>query len=198
MDFKKVLRDGKARLLQGLLAGIIGAIAACFFFFPGWMDNWEAKTWDWRVNMLAKPTFATPKIRLILLDQNSLDWGKNENGLSWPWPREVYGTIIQFCKRTGTRSLAFDVLFTEPSKYGVADDQAFASDIRSFDHFTGTVFLSRTAGTEKQWPSFAAVPKLNIQGLKSWLDATDIKLLSEPLFQFRKYRPPQDSLPMCT
>jgi len=60
--------------------------------------------------LLAKPSAHTGEIRLIMLDQNSLDWAKNENGLSWPWPREVYGSIIQFCKRAGVQSLAFDVL----------------------------------------------------------------------------------------
>jgi adenylate cyclase len=175
MDFKKLFQGGRAKLLQGLLAGIIGAIAAFVFFFPGWLTNWEAKTWDWRVNMLAKPSPETRKIRMIFLDQNSLDWGKNENGLSWPWPREVYGTIIQFCKRAGARSLAFDVLFTEPSTYGVEDDRAFASAIGGFEHFIGAVFLSKEEGSEKNWPSFAPAPKLNIKGLDSWLSGSRYK-----------------------
>jgi len=76
MNFKKLFRGGKAKLLQGLLAGMVGALTAFVLFFPGWLDHWEAKTWDWRVNMLARPSLQTPKIRLILLDQNSLDWGK--------------------------------------------------------------------------------------------------------------------------
>ncbi len=172
MNFEKMLRGSKAKLFQGLAAGVVGALVAFAFFAPGWLDRWEAKTWDWRVNILAKPSPATPKIRLILLDQNSLDWAKDENGLSWPWPREVYGTIIQFCRRTGVRSLAFDVLFTEPSKYGVADDQALASEIRSFKHFVGAVFLSREAGSEKSWPDFAPPSALKIQGLGPWLAQT--------------------------
>lgn len=169
MNFGKA---GKSKLVQGVLAGIIGALVACFFFVPGLLDRWEVKTWDWRVNMLAKPSLHTKEIRLIMLDQNSLDWAKNENGLSWPWPREVYGTIIQFCKRAGARSLAFDVLFTEPSKYGVADDQSFAAAISDFEHFTGAVFLSHNEGSEKNWPSFAPAPKLNVQGIDSWLTDT--------------------------
>ncbi|MEI7636716.1 MAG: CHASE2 domain-containing protein [Syntrophus sp. (in: bacteria)] len=172
MDFKKILRGGKSKLVQGLAAGIVGALVALLFFFPGWLDRWEAKTWDWRVNIMAKPSPATQKIRLILLDQNSLDWAKDENGLSWPWPREVYGTIIQFCQRTNVRALAFDVLFTEPSKYGVADDQALAAEIGGFKHFVGAAFLSRTAGSEKKWPPFAPAPAFNIQGLDPWLVAT--------------------------
>jgi len=122
MVFQKIV---KSKLMQGLLAGIAGFAVALIFFLPGFLDRWEVKTWDWRVNMMAKPSQHTKEIRLIMLDQNSLDWAKNENGLSWPWPREVYNMIIQFCKRAGARSLAFDVLFTEPSKYGVADDQSF-------------------------------------------------------------------------
>jgi len=172
MHFKNLLRGGKSKLLLGLAAGIAGALFAFLLFFPGGLDRWEAKTWDWRVGMLAAPSPATPKVRLILLDQNSLDWAKDENGLSWPWPREVYGAIVQFCRRTGVRALAFDVLFTEPSKYGVADDQVFASAIRGFQHFVGTVFLSRTAGSETNWPAFVPAPALTIQGLDAWQAAT--------------------------
>jgi len=78
MDFKKLFLGGKSKLVQGLAAGIVGALAAVGFFAPGLLDRWEAKTWDWRVNLLAKPSPATPKIRLILLDQNSLDWARTK------------------------------------------------------------------------------------------------------------------------
>jgi len=110
------------KLLQGLVAGIVGAFLAISLYLPGWLDVWEAKTWDWRVGALAKPVKTTDDIRLILLDQNSLDWAKEENGLAWPWPREVYTAIIHFCQRNGAKAVAFDVLFTEPSKYGVDDE----------------------------------------------------------------------------
>lgn len=151
------------------MAGLVGIFAASILFLPGFLARWEAKTWDWRVNLLAKPSPETPKVRLILLDQNSLDWAKTENGLSWPWPREVYNPIIQFCRRAGAKSLAFDVLFTEPSKYGVADDQALASEIRRFPYFVSAVFLSQKEGSERQWPSFAPVPTWSVNGLQTWL-----------------------------
>ena len=72
------------KLWLGMLAGIIGSALAFTLWFPGWLDTWEAKTWDWRVNLMARPGQATGKIRIILLDQNSLDWAKKENGLTWP------------------------------------------------------------------------------------------------------------------
>jgi len=182
MDFTKVLQGPRAKLLQGMAAGVVGALVAFFLLFPGWLDRWEARTWDWRVNMLAKPAKATEKIRLILLDQNSLDWAKDENGLSWPWPREVYSAIIQFCRRTGVRSLAFDVLFTEPSRYGVTDDRALASAIRDFQRFVGAVFLSWTAGSEQAWPDYVPAPAIRIQGLGAWLEQTGQEPFSRASF----------------
>jgi len=172
------------KLLQGLIAGIVGAFLAISLYLPGWMDVWEAKTWDWRVGALAKPVKTTDNIRLILLDQNSLDWAKEENGLAWPWPREVYTAIIHFCQRNGAKAVAFDVLFTEPSKYGVDDDHAFASAIHESKSFVGAVSLSRSAGTERQWPSFAPEPSFKVVGLDQWLTSTGASDVAFPRAAF--------------
>ncbi|MFO7568293.1 MAG: adenylate/guanylate cyclase domain-containing protein [Smithellaceae bacterium] len=170
MNFKNI-SVGKTKWLQGLAAGLIGACVALVFFLPGWLDRWEAKSWDARVQLMAAPTDTTKDIRVILLDQNSLDWGKNENGLSWPWPREVYGAVINFCKRAGVKSLAFDVLYTEPSKYGVADDEAMGEAMRGLP-VSGAVFLSRTSGSDTVWPSFAPPLRGSITGLEAWMTKT--------------------------
>ena len=169
MNFPTVLLK---RLLLGLIAGLVGASLTLLFFLPGWLDMWEAKTWDWRVNAMAKPAETTANIHLILLDQNSLGWAKEENGLSWPWPREVYNAIISFCQRSGAKALAFDLLFTEPSKYGVDDDRSFAAVIHDFKHFVGAVSLSQAGGSERRWPAFAGEPAFKVLGLDQWISAT--------------------------
>ena len=157
------------KLALGLAAGMAGAAVALFLFLPGWLDAWEAKTWDWRVGAMARPAKTTDKIRIILLDQNSLDWAREENGLAWPWPREVYGSIIRYCQRASARTLAFDVLFTEPSRYGVDDDRAFAAAIRDFRRFVAAATLSRSEGGERKWPAFAPEPEIRVLGLDQWL-----------------------------
>jgi adenylate cyclase len=161
------------KMIHGLAAGLIGASVALLLYLPGFLDTWEWKTWDWRVNAMAKPAATTPKIRIILLDQPSLDWGKKENGLSWPWPREVYDPIIQFCQRSGAKALAFDVVFTENSVYGVEDDQAIASAIHDSKNFVGTVSLSHSSGDQKSWPASAPEPAFKVQGLAEWLSTMD-------------------------
>ena len=115
---------------------------------------------------------ATDAIRLILLDQNSLDWGKRENALGWPWPREIYTVILDFCRRQGAKAVIFDVLFTEPSTYGVADDQTLGESIDNGPPFVGAVFLSDAAGAERKWPASIPVPKFKIDDHIPWLTET--------------------------
>jgi adenylate cyclase len=89
---------------------------------------------------------------VILLDQASLDWGKAANGWSWPWPREVYGPLIDFCRRGGARAIMFDVLYSEPSLYGVADDQALGAAIQRAPAFVAPLCLGEQSGAASSWP----------------------------------------------
>ncbi len=156
------------KLLQGLLIGLAAASAAAALEWSGALNRFEAKTWDWRVSQLAKPGAATPRIKIILIDQYSLDWAQQEMALSWPWPREVYKPILDFCQRQGARAVIFDMLYTEPSREGVEDDEIFGAAIAATPGFVGTVFLGQN-GDRTNWPPALALPE--VQGLERWLAA---------------------------
>ena len=143
----------KQKFGYGLCLGLGSAVVALALWFGGTLNLLESYSWLWRVRTLAKPSPATGQIKLILLDQNSLDWAKNENSWSWPWPREAYGALLDFCKRAGAKTVAFDVIFTEPSFYGVTDDQALGDAIRRGPPFVGAVFLSDKQGEFTNWPA---------------------------------------------
>jgi adenylate cyclase len=171
MNISKILSK---KIVSGLIAGVIGAIIASILFVSGVLDTWELKTWDWRVGLMAKPAATSDKIRVILLDQTSLTWGEKENALSWPWPRQVYNPIIQFCQRGGANALTFDVVYSEPSSYGVDDDKEFSSAIKDFKNFAGAVSLSRSSGSgENAWPKYTPEQAFKIQGLDEWLSRKD-------------------------
>lgn len=157
------------KLIRGGLVALIGIVLTLALWAGGALDTWEAKSWDRWVSLLARPGKATDDIRVILLDQNSLDWAEETMGLSWPWPREIYAAIISYCKRGGAKALAFDVLFTEYSSYGVTDDEAFGSAIADFRHFAGAIFLGKTSGSETRWPNPFFPPQFRIVGLDEWL-----------------------------
>lgn len=110
--------------LQGCAIGLVAALLAGTLWWSGGLTPLENLTWKWRVGWFAAPP-RTPVV-LIALDQQSLDWGAQENGLAWPWPREAYGLILDFCRRAGARAVALDLVFSEPSASGPADDRAFS------------------------------------------------------------------------
>ncbi|MGA8178616.1 MAG: adenylate/guanylate cyclase domain-containing protein [Desulfobacterales bacterium] len=159
--------------IHSLIIGISGAVVALLLWRFGWLEIWENKTWDFRASVMAKPGKATDNIRLILLDQNSLDWAKNENGWNWPWPREVYSAILDYCHRNGAKAVAFDVLFTEPSIYGNEDDAALGRAIAKCGHFAGAVFLGKKTGNDKKWPPEIPAPEFKVIGLDKWLNSTN-------------------------
>ena len=134
-------RAGIGLLLGGLAAGIaFGLWAMTQVLLP-----FENLTWSWRVQAMAKPSPSVAKIRIVTLDQASLDWAKEENGLGWPWPRETYTYLLDFLNRAKPRVTAFDLIFSEPSVYGVADDSALAKGVRQ----AGNVILSHQGREEE-------------------------------------------------
>jgi len=152
------------KLVRGVLIGLTGAIIAFILNFLGYLDSWEAKTWDWRATLMAKPGKATQDIRLILLDQKSLEWARRESNVSWPWPREFYSAVIDFCRRSKVKALAFDVLFEDPSGYGLEDDRKFGRAVAAFGHVAASVALTNQGGTSSQWPGGTPLPAFTISG----------------------------------
>lgn len=107
------------------------------------LTGWEYITWNWREAFGAKKSPAADKIKIILLDQSSLDWARKENHWPWPWPREAYAPLLKFCARSGAKLVVFDVLFTEPSFYGITDDDALGAAIHDGVPFIGALFLNK-------------------------------------------------------
>ncbi|MDR2470848.1 MAG: CHASE2 domain-containing protein, partial [Treponema sp.] len=84
-------------------------------------DYLEYKAYDFRVKLFADTYKPSDDIVVILLDQHSIDWANQEKGWGWPWPRMAYADIVNFMNAGGAKSVAFDVLFTEPSIYRSAN-----------------------------------------------------------------------------
>ena len=162
---------GLRRVIQGGVIGLIAAAVAAALWLPHALDIFEYRTWDLRARLLERPGKATGQVVTILVDDRSLAWGKDVNGLSWPWPRELYGIVADFCRQGGAKAVVFDVLYTEPSTYGVDDDQSFASGLRQSGNVVGVMQLSDHTGKglAQAWPALAAAPPLSIQGLDAWL-----------------------------
>ena len=55
--------------------------------------------------------------------------GKTPYG--WPWPRDFWGRMIDYCNKCGARAVAVDIILSEPSVFNDVngDDGAFAANI---------------------------------------------------------------------
>ena len=172
------------KLLHGFLVGLAAAAVAAGCWHAGWLNQPENMLWRWRVRVFARVTPPSEQIKVILLDQNSLDWGKTENRWSWPWPREVYGPLFSFCQRGGARAVAFDWVFTEPSVYGVTDDEALGSAFQSVGSSVGALFLGTKSGEVTNWPPEIPASGLNIAGLDEWMKTVKGRRVYAPRASF--------------
>ncbi len=172
------------KIIQGILIGGLSACVAILVWLAGYFDDWENTTWNWRARYWAAPGPATDQIKVILLDQSSLDWGHTVNKMPWPWPREVYQALISFCQRGGAKAIAFDVLFTEDSIWGVADDESFGQAIAGGPPFALAVMLGDETGAFTQWPGYVPRQDLRIEGFDEWLVRVDTNEVIMPRAAF--------------
>lgn len=147
------------KCLRGIAIGLVAGVTALLVWRLGWLESWEAPTWTWRARFFSQREDLSPQVKLILLDQASLDWALRENAWGWPWPREVYGAISAFCARGGARVLSLDLLFTEPSVFGVSDDEAMG---QALSEGVPTVLAVQPGGSRDTWPQYMPHPTLKI------------------------------------
>jgi adenylate cyclase len=131
-------------------AGVLAVLLAD----EGVLRRWEYTTWDWRQRSYAKPTTSRDSVKIIIIDQGSLDWAEREYGVTWEWPRELYAAIVEFCRRGGARAVALDLILSDPSEYGVRDDSCLARAIARErpPPVVLPVVLSERVGNYTSWP----------------------------------------------
>ncbi|MGL1894064.1 MAG: adenylate/guanylate cyclase domain-containing protein [Spirochaetaceae bacterium] len=180
----------KKMIYRGLIIALFSVLISSAIWLLNIIEPFERISWDARVKSFVDDTYKPNNIVVIMLDQDSLDWAEDEQGWSWPWPREVLTTLINFASRNGAKTIAFDVVYTEASLYSVYDDEAFGYAIDDSDIFIGACLLDETG--ENSWNTELPDQEIIIEGLEEWLklDSTDIVInghLTYPIPEVSKY-----------
>lgn len=159
------------KFVHGIVIGIVSAAAVMLFYFSGNLDWLENTTWDWRAKLYAAPGRASDQIRVIMIDQTSLDWAKEtlQVPLSWPWPRQLYNPILAAVRQGGAKAAAFDLIFSESSFAGVDDDESFGQAIAATKNFIATLNLSNEQGLGSTWDPGFKINNFPVTGLKDYL-----------------------------
>jgi len=130
--------------LRSLIIGSAAVLLTLGLFSLGTFRALEWKSWDLRLRMFSKSSRAGDDIVLILIDQASLDAYELEQGLSWPWPRQIYSALVEYCRRAGVKAVFIDLIFSESSVWGVEDDGDLALKMQSAGNVFLPIFLSRS------------------------------------------------------
>jgi len=136
-----VQRIQKSKTLQILVLALAGALFTLLLQVGGALDSVELKTLDWRFLEASHPEEADTNIVLIAIDQNSLEAFQDRN-VMWPWPRDVYGFVVDYFHAAGARTVAFDILFDRKDfdrreSDGAVTDSMFAEAVKN----SGNVLL---------------------------------------------------------
>jgi adenylate cyclase len=140
-----------------LLVGLAAFVFAWQLDRTAFFTTIEGKTWDWRVRNLTPPRPPGPSV-LVLIDEATLKWFKNQYQIRWPLPRDAYCPVLAYLKQAGAKAVVFDLQFSEPD---AEFDEAFAQCIAD----NGKVVLAWQCGGDEPGP----VPWSQNQGMFKWL-----------------------------
>ncbi len=142
----------KKAVYKYLASALFALLASLFFINTQWINKIENILYDLRVQLLSPYNEPSQNIKLIVIDQNSLQWAEKSNGIGWPWPREMYSAINSFLYQSGAKTVVYDMIYSEPSFYGSEDDKYFASTLQKLPSI-GAMFLTKGDEGIKKWPS---------------------------------------------
>ena len=104
--------------------GLGASLLVLLVQWRGWLDLYELKSMDLMMRMRGA---APADSRVVVCDIDAA--GVDRFG-QWPWPRPVLATLVDRLAADGARAIAFDVVFSEPSRAGAAEDEALSVSIR--------------------------------------------------------------------
>lgn len=111
------------RRLQVPLAGI--TLGALFLYSP-WGESWSRLNYDLLFSIWDRQGVPDDVI-IIAIDEQSLGVINHP----WPWPRSLHAKLLDKLFSAGARTVAFDMLFTEPQSE--QEDCIFGDAIRRHD-----------------------------------------------------------------
>lgn len=142
MPNEKTKSPARKKALRGLAVGLAVFALTLLLGLLKVFPPLEWKSWDARLHLLAAPEQASKDIVLMAVDQDSLNVYEKEQGLGWPWPRQIYAGVLDFLKAGGAKAVFLDLMLTEDSTYGVDDDRLLAEAMTRAGNVFLPIFLS--------------------------------------------------------
>ena len=119
--------------LNGILVTATALITGCNLGVIRSLEH-QGQALMWEIRGVVS---APEDIVILAIDEESLSQGQHYLDQpeaypelaaisSWPWPRATYALAVQKILDAGADSIALDIVFAQPSSYGLEDDKTFA------------------------------------------------------------------------
>jgi len=115
------------RLLPALAVFLLGFGLVAALLPTGAVERLELLTLDARYALGVGRRPPGDDVVVAWIDQESIDY-LDENGVPFPWPREVYAQAMAYLFESGARVVVFDVLFDQ--RGNAEDDRVFAAALQ--------------------------------------------------------------------
>jgi adenylate cyclase len=103
------------KFLASVAIGLTAAIITLALSAAGLLEETELVTYDWRIRGAADPASIRDDIVIIEVNDTSIRKAAPFFG-RWPWPRAVFGALIDYLNLGPARVVAFDFGFLEPDR----------------------------------------------------------------------------------
>ena len=101
------------KLTAGVLIGLGAAAITLVLSSAGALEKAELAAYDWRIRAAARPEAISKDIVLVDINETSIRDLAPFVG-RWPWPRVVFGWLVDYLNRGPARVVAIDFTFAEP------------------------------------------------------------------------------------
>ena len=103
------------KLVAGVAIGVTAAVITLVLSWLGLLAGIELATYDWRIRTAADPASLRDDIVIVEVNDTSIRDLAPFVG-RWPWPRAVFGALVDYLNRAPARVIAFDFGFLEPDR----------------------------------------------------------------------------------
>jgi len=100
----------------------------------------EYFAYDVQARMLRSEKIPDRNIKVILVDEAALK-SMNDIAGRWPWPRAIWGDLLDFLSMGGARAALFDIMFLE--RQDKANDSALRDATKEFQNAYHSMMISR-------------------------------------------------------
>lgn len=132
-----------------LIAGSVVVVLIAVLGTTGLFSRADVYAWDICTRLAGGWHQPDPRVVLVAVDQSSIDFFA-DNGVLWPWPRDMWARLIEVASEAGAAGVVFDILFDDPgierlNNPAMAADRLFAE--RLSGSFPAIICAFSTPGT---------------------------------------------------